>query len=255
MMLVIRNNDLQRTWISSVSQTVLGSVWGSAEKIGDYFRLSRINDELAQENFELREKLAAMGVDMENLELEKSESVVVDNLRYTHAEIIKMGNNSQHNYLIINKGAKHGISVNSGVITPQGVVGMIESVSDNFSYGYAFTNAEFSVSTRVGQEGAVGPLSWNGLSSRGAILKEIPLHITFEKGDTVYTSGHSSFFPADIPIGKVVDRRVVNGSTYDIDIELFQDFRSIRYVTVVSNILKEELDNLEKKKNSEKKKK
>jgi hypothetical protein len=37
----------------------------------------------------------------------------------------------------------------------------------------------------------------------------------------------------------------VNGATYDIDITLFEDFGALRYVTIVENIGKGEIEKLE----------
>jgi rod shape-determining protein MreC len=102
-----------------------------------------------------------------------------------------------------------------------------------------------NISARLGTEGAVGPLSWNGITSDGAILKEIPHHVEFEKGDTVYTSGYSSIFPPDIPLGEVGDARIVNGATYEINVRLFEDFGALRYVTIVENLSKDEMKELE----------
>jgi rod shape-determining protein MreC len=66
-------------------------------------------------------------------------------------------------------------------------------------------------------------------------------------GDTVYTSGHSSIFPADIPLGTVKGAEIVNGATYDIQVELFEDFGALRYVSIVENLGKEEINTLEKR--------
>jgi rod shape-determining protein MreC len=102
-----------------------------------------------------------------------------------------------------------------------------------------------NISARLGKEGAVGPMSWDGFSSAGAILKEIPHHVEFQPGDTVYTSGYSSIFPADIPLGTVGEAKIVNGATYDIKVTLFEDFGALRYVTVVDNLGKDEIKKLE----------
>lgn len=88
-------------------------------------------------------------------------------------------------------------------------------------------------------------MCWDGIHSDGAILKEIPHHVEFEKGDTVYTSGFSSIFPPDIPLGTTGESRIVNGATYEIDIKLFEDFGALRYVTIVENMSKDELKDLE----------
>ena len=102
-----------------------------------------------------------------------------------------------------------------------------------------------NISARLGKEGAVGPMTWDGFSSSRAILSEIPHHVNFEKGDTVFTSGYSSIFPPDIPLGTAGEAKIVNGATYDIEINLFEDFGALRYVTIVENIGKEEIEELE----------
>ena len=102
-----------------------------------------------------------------------------------------------------------------------------------------------SISARLGKKGAAGPLVWDGIHSNGAVLKEIPHHMEFSPGDTVYTSGYSSIFPPDIPLGITGDSRVVNGATYEIEVALFEDYSALRYVTIVENINKEEIRSLE----------
>ena len=69
----------------------------------------------------------------------------------------------------------------------------------------------------------------------GALLREIPLQYKFEPGDTVYTSGYSSIFPADIPLGTTGETKIVNGATYEVKIKLFQEYSALRYVTIVHN--------------------
>ena len=67
----------------------------------------------------------------------------------------------------------------------------------------------------------------------------------FHPGDTVYTRGYSSIFPPDIPLGVLGEARIVNGATYEINVDLFEDFGARRYVTVVDNTAQEEMKKLE----------
>jgi rod shape-determining protein MreC len=158
---------------------------------------------------------------------------------------MKISNNTQHNYMIIGKGSEDGVTAGSGVITGKGAIGVIDAVSSNYSYALSFKNHEMNISARLGKEGAVGPMSWDGISRNGAILKEIPHHVEFEPGDTVYTSGFSSIFPPDIPLGTTGKSKIVNGATYEIEITLFEDFGSLRHVTIVENLGKAEITGLE----------
>ena len=139
----------------------------------------------------------------------------------------------------------NGVDEKSGIITSCGAVGIIDAVGRHYSYALSFKNSGVSISARIGKEGSVGPMRWDGHSDRGAILSEIPHHITLTPGDTVYTSGYSTIFPPDIPLGTIGDARIVNGATYEIEVSLLEDFNSLRYVTIVSHIYSEELKRLE----------
>ena len=121
----------------------------------------------------------------------------------------------------------------------------IFSVGKRYSYARSFKNSGMVVSARIGKEGPTGEIMWDGISSNGAVLREIPHHIAVQPGDTVYTSGFSSIFPPDIPLGVTGESTVVNGSTFNVKVTLFTDFSSIRYVTIVHNTDNGEIKELE----------
>ena len=225
----------------------MGTIWGWGQNIGDYFSLREQNDSLALENFRLRTRLA----DLEDF---IADSIRVSRLRadavsrgyrYTPAEISKISTNTQHNYIIISKGHDDGVEKGDGVITGSGAIGIIDGVSRNFSYARSFQNYGMSISTRVGRTGISGPLSWDGIHSNGALLREIPIHMEISPGDTIFTSGFSSIFPPDIPLGVTGESKVVNGSTFETKVRLFEDFASLRYVTIVKNLGRKEINKLE----------
>lgn len=241
------NSQLQRMWFSRGAQAFMGTIWGSTQSIKDYFSLRKVNDALALENQELRTRLARLEIlaeDTRNDSISVSAGVA-GHFRFTPAIITKISNNTQHNYLIIGKGSKDGITVGSGVMTGKGAIGIIDAVSENYSYARSFRNFGISISSRIGRLGSVGPMEWDGRSRNKAILKEIPHHVEFHEGDTVFTSGYSSIFPPDIPLGTIGKSRIVNGATYEINVDLFEDFGALRYVTVAENIAEEEMKRLE----------
>lgn len=236
------NGALQSTWVMKGSHAFYAAVWGKTEGIKNYFSLRKENDRLAEENFLLAQKVREyerVGRDTVGTRTDST-----GRYAYMPANIIKVSNNSQHNYIIINKGSEDGVTPQSGIITGQGVIGIIDAVSRHYAYGISFKNTGMTVSARIGKNGPVGSLIWDGINTNGALLNEIPHHIPFNPGDTVYTSGFSSIFPPDIPIGTTGESRIVNGATYEIKVRLFEDFRSLRHVTVVRNLGKEEIDNL-----------
>ena len=226
------NAALQNIWLTRGSHRIMGALWGTSESLRYYFSLKKQNETLAQENFDLRQALLRAGKDVRPAEVPDSSA---GSFTYIPAEISVISRNKQHNYMIINKGYEDGIQPNSGIITGKGVVGIIDAVEKRHAYALTFMNTDVSISARLGTEGAVGPLVWDGLSSTGAILKEIPLQFKYEPGDTVYTSGYSSIFPSDIPLGVAGESRIINGATNEIKVRLLQDFSALRFVTVVHN--------------------
>ena len=245
--MLFHNGELQKQWIGNASHTVMAKLWGSSEKVKNYFSLKKINDALSEENIALNEELERY----RNAEHQALAQRMTDSLKYsddyifTPATIVKMSRGRQHNYFIINKGYEDGIVPQSGIITGKGVIGLVDAVEKHYSFGLSFMNSNICISARMGHDGAVGPLSWDGFSTKGANLEEIPLQYEFAPGDSIWTSGYSSIFPPDIPLGVVRGSKIVNGAVNEINVELFEDFSALRYVTVVQNAGRDEILNLE----------
>ena len=239
------NNSMQRLWTMRLSHGFMAKTWGFTQKVRGYFSLAGQNEELALENHRLREMIreyedAAKATDISLQSVARDDGFV-----YTPAQIIKSGTNSQHNYLILDKGSEDGIVQNSGIISSKGVIGIVDAVSRHYSYAISFLNTEVNISSRLGGTGAVGPLAWDGKNTDGAILKEIPLQYRYSPGDTVYTSGYSVIFPPDIPLGTAGDASIINGATNEITVNLFQDYTALKFVTIVRNTRAAEIEALE----------
>ena len=247
LVMVSRSGSLQSAGVARLSHRFAALAWGGSERMRDYFSLQQRNRELADEVFTLEQALDAY---RERERHARADSIAAGyagsrDFEFLPADIVKLSRNKQHNYLILNKGYEDGVQPQSGVITPRGVVGIVTVVERYYSYATAFQNTDFSVSARIGNEGAVGPLRWDGRSRRGALLSEIPLQARFAPGDTVRTSGFSAVFPPDIPLGVLGESRIVNGAMYEIEVELFEDYASVKYVTVAGNTGREEILALE----------
>ena len=247
---MLRHGDsLQDLFISRAAHGFLGYFWGVSENISDYASLRTENRHLAEEILRLTETIT-------RLEEEAAAAAARDSADYTTAwrgkyefipaEVIKNSVNKQHNYLIIGKGSDDGVRPQTGIITSRGVIGIVDAVSRHYSYAISFLNSDSSISARIGKDGAAGPMAWDGKGSGNALLREIPLQVKFEEGDTVYTSGFCTIFPPDIPIGRITGSRIVNGATFEIKVSLFQDFSSVRHVCLVRNRDLDEIMSLEK---------
>lgn len=241
------SGEIQRTWFGKAGQGFMEWIWGGTQKISDYFSLREQNEILAAENERLTVLLAKQRDSLFRDTLDRM--ILPGNaggFEYIPAGISKISSNSQHNYIILDKGSAHGVREGYGVITAKGAVGIIDAVSENYSFARSFKNHQMSISARLGKEGSVGTMIWDGTSKNKALLKEIPHHIDLAAGDTVYTSGYSSIFPAEIPLGTTGDARIVNGATYEIKITLLEDLESLRYAIIVGNLGHDEITTLER---------
>lgn len=246
------NNAMQRLWIARMSHGFMARTWGATQAVRGYFSLKGQNDSLALENERLREIVR----DYRAAERESDPShrpvVKDDGFKYIPATIIKSGTNSQHNYIILDKGSEDGVVENSGIITSKGVIGIVDAVSKHYSFAISFLNKELNISARIDSSGAVGPLSWNGLRTDEGVLREIPLQFRYNPGDTIYTSGYSAIFPPDIPLGVAGEAKVINGATNEIRVRLFQDHSALKYVTIIENTRSREVAEIENTENHEK---
>lgn len=238
--MVCNNGIVQRYRLMGKLREVQGFFWEKHSAVKEYSSLGAENSTLAQENARLLQQLynerAAAGRD--------SSDTSPYTFQFIKAKVIRNTLGTAHNYLIIDKGSNHGIEEDMGVITPKGVVGITRGVSENYSYVLSFLNTSQQVSAKIGSSNTFGPLSWESGSEGMAVLNEIPQHLNVQQQDTVYTSGYSSFYPPDIPLGVVTGSRVVNGVHLSVDVRLLQDFRSLGYVMVVRNNGREEIERL-----------
>ena len=246
------NSTLQKLWIARISHGFMAKTWGTSQAIGNYFHLKRQNDELALENERLQEPGKGLRAGRERVRSFVKPVLRQHGFNYIPATIIKSGTSTQHNYLILDKGSEDGVVENSGIISSKGVIGIVDAVSKHYSFAISFLNKELNISARMDTSGAVGPLAWDGISTNGAVLKEIPLQFKYNPGDTVYTSGYSAIFPPDIPLGIAGEAKVINGATNEISVRLFQDHSALKYVTIIENTRIKEIEEIENSDNQNK---
>lgn len=241
------SSTLQSIWINRASHKVSALLWSKVDAAGDYFSLREDNLRLSEENEALRMALYMKGeeVRMDSIMRHYREPFTDGNFEYIHAGIVKIGTRAQRNYIILNKGYEDGVFENCGIITGNGAVGIIDASDRHYSYGRTLMNTSVTISSRLGREGVTGPLSWDGINSHHAVVRNIPNHYTVPLADTVWTSGFSNIFPSNIPIGTITGTRSHNGATQDVEVELFQDFAKLEHVTIARHIDAQAIEILE----------
>ena len=240
--ILAKGSQARSQWLGRGFQSVMGAFWGRTDKIHAYFSLDEENARLNEENCRLISELYARKT--ESGSTDEAWPALRSGYSFLPANIATMTNGSQHNYLIVDRGSDDGVEEDDGIITPCGAIGIIRSVGHRYSYAISYANQEMVISAKLGRDGVVGSMCWDGKSSSSSILGDIPIHTEIAEGDTVFTSGFSSIFPPDIPLGKVVEKKVSNGSTADLTVSLFEDFRKVSRVMIVKSLGKKEIKDL-----------
>src|SRR5690606_25011024 len=159
--------------------------------------LQKMNDSLVAENAALRAQLPDSYFDDEqrSVPVWDTSGRYVQQYAYTPARVIRNSVNRASNLVYLDKGTRHGIRTQMGVINANGIVGQVINVTDNFSVAMSVLSKDFKVSAKFRKNDFFGNLHWTGLQSNVAMLEEIPKHVPAEVGDTIVTSGFSEMFP------------------------------------------------------------
>lgn len=241
---MVEYNNFQKTKLSNTTNSVVGFVYRKRQEVIDYFKLSIYNINLAEENSQLREENYVL----KQIIIRDSINTNLDNNAYrvVSAKVINNSINHQYNYITLDKGSLHGIKPDMGVVCQTGIVGVIISVSKNYSIALSVLNNRWSINSKLAKTGHFGPLRWVGQNPYIVTLFEIPYHVEVQLGEEVVTSGYSSIFPEDIPIGRVVKIEHDKSDNFQrLQVQLSSDFNNLDYVDVIEIAQKEEINNLE----------
>lgn len=201
--------------------------------------LNSQNEALKEENNELKAKQI-------NYELIMSENTILKNQinlknNYTEystvvAEIINESTSNWEKVYTINRGANDGIKPNMTVIAEEGLVGYIESVTDNTAKIVSILDPGNTVSSRTTRtRDSVTCKGNSGLISENEIkLTKMPTDLSLVEGDKIETSGLGGRYPKGIPIGEVVKFNVKkNPVENDAIVKTYVDFNKLETVAII----------------------
>ena len=244
--MIVRYHSYHNATFFNSANYLSGNFYSAVNDFKGYLLLKKTNELLAEENATLLSQIvvkdSAPGYYEKDICLDTLPYVI----QYIPAKVINNTTTRANNFITLNKGSKHGIKKEMGVITQNGIVGIVADVSNNFSVVMSLLHKKSNVSVRLKKAKFIGSLNWDGSSASVAKISGVPVNALIENGDTVLTSGFSSIFPVDIPVGKVI--KVENTATsnfFSIEVELFTNFYTLDYVYVIKNVFKNEQDILE----------
>lgn len=244
--MVVKSGTVQHYLFFEKIRNLQYHLWESGTSIRNYWNLRETNRDYFHSNLKLIGENYSLRKELDKIKGEEyvKELLLNDRFDFTWAKVVKSSFNGTDNYIVIDKGTRDGIAPEMGVIMSNGVVGIIMRCGPDFSYIKSFLNTDQQVSAKISSLGAFGTMKWGGLDYNRATLHDIPQHIEVNVADTVYTSGLSSIYPDNIPLGTVEKASIEHGTHQAVEVKLFLDYRSIDYVIIVRNPGKREIDSL-----------
>jgi rod shape-determining protein MreC len=129
------------------------------------------------------------------------------------------------------------------VISYKGLVGIIQTCSDNFSIARTLKNVDLKITVKNEKNRLNGIMKWNG---ENLVIIDVPRTYDFDIGDRIVTSEESSIFPVPIPVGvvsKIEEERT--GLMNIIQVEPFEEVLTVEHVFVIMLVESDEKNNLE----------
>ena len=224
------------------------AVWSSANRlaagtenimtsIGDYFRLQKDNQRLAEENAQLKNLLMEQANQLEAI-VERDSQYVYAQLDwdYTPAKVVHITTHKQHNYLTINKGLRDSIQVDMGVVSNEGVVGIVSAVGEKYSLVVPIIHVGMNLSCRLKTNNYIARTQWNGMRHDEVTLEDVSRHVIVNVGDTVVTSGLTNVFPEGIMVGIVAETEITENDNYHRSkLQIATNYKTLKYVQVIRN--------------------
>jgi len=229
-----------KSFFSSISLSISSRINLYNQGIVNYFSLKKINEQLRLEN----EKLKVLELAYHHNKFNKTAVFESFGFEITEARIIKNSYDKARNYILIDKGESDGIKTDMGVISSDGIIGIINQTTESFSSILSLLHRDLRVNVSFKKNGAYGSMSWRGDHPKKMKLDDISTLNPVFIGDTLVTGGMSDYFPYGIPLGTVskIDRPKFEGY-YDIDVELFSNLTQKEFVYIIKN---KNLDQIEK---------
>jgi rod shape-determining protein MreC len=246
--LIVQDSNFQRRAMVVSANQFSGSVLQKWDDVSGYFYLKTKNEYLALHNALLMNRDPSSYIITDKIEFTTNDTVYRKQFSYQVAKVISNSTGKQNNYLLINKGRNQGIVADQAVLSPQGVVGIVKDVNDNFSSVISLLHSDARISSKVKRNGYIGTVIWDGKDYRYGKLIDIPYHLEVNIGDTIVTSGYSTVFPENVNIGTIVEVKPnINDNFYDLRLQFFTDFNKVSEVYIVKNHFKAEIDSLTSK--------
>lgn len=237
--LLFNFNSYQGSVAFTSANSMAGAVYEGQSDVTSFFALKKVNEELTARNTELQHQVLLLTEELERQKVtgKRIEQVLKErNFRIIRAKVVQNSVAKTENLLTIDRGSVDGIEKDMGVVSGNGIVGIVYMVGSHYSVVLPALSTLSSISCKIAGTGYFGHLQWNGGSSHYAYVDDVPRHAKFKINQLVVTSGYSAVFPSGIPVGRIKSfEDTPDGVSYRLTIELSTDFSNLRDVSIIDN--------------------
>ncbi|WP_111706638.1 rod shape-determining protein MreC [Lutibacter citreus] len=243
----IQHHSYHKSKFINSANSITGGIYNSANSVQEFFQLKKDNRLLIEEITTLKNSINTVNINKtrDSFKLYNSDKFR-QKYQYTFAKVINNNFTNRNNTLTINKGLNQGVTSDLGVINSNGIIGVTNSTSKNYTTVLSILNNSSKINARLKNSNHFGTLTWDGEDYNILQLIDIPRQAQIKNGDTIITGGKSAIFPEGINIGIVNSFKFENNQYKTINIELFNDMSNLGYVQIVKNLERTEQLTLEK---------
>ena len=266
LVLILNSNDFQKSKVLLLSNSISNYTTENLNHFKEYFKLKEINYKLSEENLVLKNQLEKIN------EISSLDSLTNEKFLYKNAKVISNNLSSFKNRIIVNKGIRDGIKNEMGVISSDGIVGIIDNTTKRYSSIMSILNIEMKINAKVKRTEHFGTLEWDGFDTRYLTLNDISETAKIKVGDSIITGGMSLIFPEGINIGtvsKIINQNETHSNTkgsaftinirddsiidldirenyLNIEVKLHNDMSNLNNVYIIESFNKKEFQKLKK---------
>lgn len=240
LILLNRSYSYHGSIVHSTTSDISGSMFSAYSGVTDYLYLKEENKLLADENAMLKNRLPSSFL------LTDTQYVYRDSLfRFIPVKVVSNSVSKRNNFIMVNKGSRHGVEKEMGVVSPKGIAGVVIGVSKNYSTIMSMLHQNMRISARIKRSGQLVNVVWDNNDYLFGTVIDIPSHIKLMPGDTIVTSGNSLIFQEGIIVGTIeTHHQDTNKKLSKAVLRYITDFNSINHVYIIDNLMKPEQDSL-----------
>ncbi len=241
--LIFSNDNAQIRYLRAVAVSIVGTVQSGVSAVPNVFEIKKENEFLREKNIQLANELSALKeAKLENIRLTRQLGLKNKSISgVVIARIVSKTLIQARNTITLNVGEDDSVKVNMPVITDDGLVGRVVSVSRNYSIAQILYNRNLNISVKDQRSRVDGILNYDGAGN--LVINNVPKSADVKTGDIIITSPYSNFFPAGIPVGVVIEEGNLDNLFKKVIVKPSVSFTDLEEVFVLKHLPdKERLD-------------